>query len=34
VVVPFADHGFDGPPNGFGAQVLETTVPAFLDENT
>jgi acetyl esterase/lipase len=34
VVVPFADHGFDGPPNGFGAQVLETILPAFIDDIT
>jgi acetyl esterase/lipase len=34
VVVPFLDHGFDGPPNGFGAQVLEAILPAFIDEIT
>jgi acetyl esterase/lipase len=34
VVVPFADHGFDGPPNGFGAQLLEGLVPAFFAELT
>jgi acetyl esterase/lipase len=32
VVVPFADHGFDGPPNGFGAEVLGTILPAFIDD--
>jgi acetyl esterase/lipase len=30
VVVPFADHGFDGPPDGFGAQLEETIFPSFL----
>jgi acetyl esterase/lipase len=30
VEVPFADHGFDSPPNGFGAQLEEQLVPAFL----
>jgi acetyl esterase/lipase len=32
IVVPFADHGFDGPSNGFGAQLLEVVVPNFLDD--
>lgn len=32
VVVPYADHGFDGEANGLGAQVLEVIVPAFLAE--
>ena len=32
VMVPFADHGFDGHPNGLGTQVLEVVVPAFLAE--
>lgn len=30
VMVPFADHGFDGPSTGFGAQLLETVVPSFI----
>jgi acetyl esterase/lipase len=30
VVVPFADHAFDGPSNGFGAQLEETLFPAFI----
>ena len=30
IAVPFADHGFDGPPDGFGAQLEESLVPAFL----
>lgn len=32
LMVPFADHGFDGQPNGVGTQVLEVVVPAFLAE--
>jgi acetyl esterase/lipase len=32
VVVPYADHGFDGQSNGVGAQVLEALVPTFLEE--
>jgi len=30
VVVPFADHAFDGPVNGFGMQLEETLIPAFV----
>lgn len=30
VEVPFADHAFDGPPNGFGMQLEETLLPSFL----
>ena len=30
VEVPFADHAFDGPPNGFGMQLEETLLPAFM----
>ncbi len=30
IVVPFAEHGFDGPANGFGEQLLESVIPAFL----
>lgn len=30
VVVPFADHGFDGSVNGYGAQVEESIVPRFV----
>ena len=34
LIVPFADHGFDGQPNGFGAQMEESIVPAFVAEVT
>jgi len=34
VVVPFADHGFDGGANGYGAQVEETILPLFIAANT
>jgi acetyl esterase/lipase len=34
VVLPFLDHGLDGPPNGFGVQMEESIVPAFLAEVT
>lgn len=34
VIVPFADHGFDGFPNGFGAQLEENVLPAFVAEVT
>ena len=30
VVVPFADHGFDGPPNAFGEQLEDQLLPAFI----
>ena len=30
IVVPFGDHGIDADPNGFGAQLLESVVPAFM----
>jgi acetyl esterase/lipase len=30
VVVPFADHGFEGEPNSFGAQLAESLVPDFV----
>ncbi|MGI8704181.1 MAG: alpha/beta hydrolase [Candidatus Limnocylindrales bacterium] len=30
LVAPFVDHGFDGPPNGFGARLEEAVVAAFL----
>jgi len=30
VVVPFADHGFDGDANGFGGQLVEGLIPAFV----
>ena len=30
VVIPFLDHGLDGPPNGAGVQIEEGVVPAFL----
>jgi hypothetical protein len=32
VVVPYADHGFDGQSNGVGAQLMEAIVPAFLED--
>lgn len=32
LIVPFAEHGFDGLPNAFGAQVEESIVPAFVSE--
>jgi acetyl esterase/lipase len=31
VEVPFADHGFDSPPNGFGAQLEEALLRDFID---
>jgi acetyl esterase len=34
VVVPFADHGFDGPPNAFGQQLEDQVLPAFIRANT
>jgi acetyl esterase/lipase len=34
VEVPFADHAFDGPTNGFGMQLEETVLPRFLTEVT
>jgi len=30
LIVPYADHGFDGLPNGYGAQMEESIVPAFV----
>jgi len=30
VMVPFAEHGFDGYPNGFGQQLEESILPAFM----
>jgi acetyl esterase/lipase len=30
IVVPFAEHGFDGHPNGFGVQLLEQVVPMLF----
>jgi acetyl esterase/lipase len=33
VVVPFADHGFDGPANAFGEQLEESLFPAFIAAN-
>ena len=32
IEVPFADHAFDGPTNGFGFQLLETLYADFLAE--
>lgn len=34
VVVPFADHGFDGPPNAFGEQLEDQLLPAFIRAHT
>jgi acetyl esterase/lipase len=34
VEVPFADHAFDGPENGFGMQLEETLLPSFLSTAT
>jgi hypothetical protein len=34
VEVPFADHAFDGPANGFGMQLEEAVLPAFLEKAT
>ncbi len=30
LVVPFADHGFDSAPNGFGAQIEEALLPSWI----
>lgn len=30
LIAPFVDHGFDGPVDGFGAQLEEGIVPAFV----
>jgi acetyl esterase/lipase len=30
LMIPFVEHGFDGDPNGYGAQLEETIIPAFL----
>jgi acetyl esterase/lipase len=32
VMVPFAEHGFDGVPNGYGEQLEESIVPGFLGQ--
>jgi hypothetical protein len=32
--VPFADHGFDGPPNAFGQQLEDGLLRAFIRANT
>lgn len=34
IVVPFADHGFDGPANAFGEQLEEQVFPAFIAAHT
>jgi acetyl esterase/lipase len=34
IVVPFADHGYDGSANGYGAQVEETILPRFIAAHT
>ncbi len=30
VMVPFGDHGFDGPPNAYGSQLEESILPAYI----
>jgi acetyl esterase/lipase len=34
VVAPFAEHGFDGFPNGYGNQLQEVLLPRFVVEVT
>ena len=34
VVAPFADHGFDGSPNGYGNQLQRVLLPRFVSEVT
>lgn len=34
VTAPFADHGFDGFPNGYGNQLQEVLLPRFVAEVT
>jgi acetyl esterase/lipase len=34
IVVPFADHGFDGAANAFGEQLEEAVFPAFIEAHT
>jgi acetyl esterase/lipase len=34
VMVPFAEHGFDGFPNGYGEQLEESIIPAFIRDVT
>jgi acetyl esterase/lipase len=34
IVVPFAEHGFDGFPNGYGQQLEESILPAFMRDVT
>jgi len=34
VIVPFADHGFDGSSDGFGAQMEDSMAPSFIAEVT
>jgi acetyl esterase len=34
VVVPYADHGFDGAANGYGAQIEESILPKFIEAHT
>lgn len=31
LVVPFSDHGFDSAPNGYGAQIEEAVLPAWIE---
>jgi acetyl esterase/lipase len=34
VIAPFADHGFDGFPNGYGNQLQEVLLPRFVAQVT
>jgi len=34
IVVPYADHVFNGAGNGYGEQFLEGVVPAFIEAHT
>jgi acetyl esterase/lipase len=34
ITVPFAEHGFDGFPNGYGQQLEESILPAFMRDVT
>ena len=34
VIAPFADHGFDGFPNGYGNQLQRVLLPRFVAEVT
>jgi len=34
ITIPFADHGFDGPPHAFGEQLEESYFPLFISDPT